>query len=113
MVPRRIVFYPARGEPNSPADFINAIEDKDEQELLRSRLKLLSVREPFQWSFGWCKHYNKIYQLRTDKHRLILYVENEELVVLHAFKKQSKGTEKTDINRWKKHLKSYLDAKKK
>jgi mRNA-degrading endonuclease RelE of RelBE toxin-antitoxin system len=108
---RQIVFFPAEGEPKSPSEIIDEIEDKDERQTLRLRLEQLSQREPHTWSMDWCKHYEGVWQLRTRRYRVIIVVEHTHIIVLDAFKKQGKRQSKVDTKRREKKLKAYLDYK--
>lgn len=108
---RQIVFFPEEGEPKSPYEVIDDIQDKDERQNLRGRLELLSQREPHTWAFQWCKHYDGVWQLRTTRYRVIVYVEHAHLIVLDAFKKESKKQSRIDTKRRKKKLKAYLEFK--
>ena len=106
---RPIGFFPAPDESGSPAEIIDGIEDKNEQQRLRHRLEMLGQREPHQWNMDWCKRYDKIWQMRTEHYRAIIVVEPERLVVIDAFKKQSGKTAKVDKKRRELRLKAYLD----
>jgi mRNA-degrading endonuclease RelE of RelBE toxin-antitoxin system len=105
---RQVVFFPAEGESGSPVQFIDQIGDKDEQQTLKLRLEMLSQREPHQWNMGWCKRYEKIWQVRTNHYRAIIFVEQNRLIVLDVFKKQTGRTEKIDRERRQRRLTAYL-----
>jgi phage-related protein len=106
-----IIFYPGRGEKDSPYDYILKLADKNEQAQINHRLEFFRNNEISDWPHLWYhKLVDKIFQLRANNSRIMYFLDSKskKIVLIHACKKVGQKARSEDIKRAIKHYKDYI-----
>jgi phage-related protein len=107
-----IVDYPKSGENNSPLDYVDKINELDEKDDILERLSFMRDHEFAQWPKSWTFHvWEKVYEIKTKNYRVMYFLENKNIVILHACRKVKQKAKKIDLDRVKNHYHRYLDEK--
>ena len=109
----QILFFPPRGERNSPIDFIKDLNQSSVQASILHKLQSLSERDFAGWrEFRWFKKFKgEIYQITEGSYRVMCCLDDRTIVVVHAFRKKTQQTKKKDINRAQSHCHKYRKGK--
>ena len=109
MILRHIIFFPPKGNPNSPYDYITGLEKQGERANILHRLNFMRQTDVVDWPHGWIhKISSKIYQLTSGLHRIMYILDGSTVVVLHACRKVKRKTHIKDIQIAESHYSRYL-----
>lgn len=114
MIRWRIVYYPPSGTRNSPADYIDSIDDIREAARVAQRIEQASQLQLGDWPKGWRCHQmkGKVWQFDAGgQHRIAYCIDDDSLIILHIFKKQGRKTRKEDLALAQSHYVSYIEEK--
>jgi phage-related protein len=104
----QIVYFPAHEQRNSPYDYIVNLP-KIEQAHIYHRLKYLLENPINEWPKSWIHQIKgKIYQLTAGDQRIMYYLDQNKIVILHAFRKRKQKTDISDIQTAIDHYNNYL-----
>ncbi len=107
-----IIYYPPSNKHGSPYAYILSVE-VDEQSAIIHRLEFLSNNLLADWPHPWIhKITDNIFQLTAGKRsRIFYFLDDHQLIVVHACKKVAQKTRLADIEQAKTNCKEYLKMK--
>lgn len=105
----QIIFYPPKGERHSPYDFLKEMPDGSAQAQIVHRLRVISELPLSDWPSWTHRVEGKIYQLSSGAYRVMYFLDGEDIVIVHAFRKKSRKTRRSAINRALDHRTRYFD----
>ena len=93
----RELYYHEEPGKTSPRAYIDSLKPTEKANI-DHRLEVLREYPIHEWPSGWVKKIeNKIWELKSDKHRILYFITEIKIVVVHAFKKSGKKTKQKDI----------------
>lgn len=107
----KILYFPSP-EESEPAHYLQALPVQEQVRVI-GHLELISDRPVAEWrGLKWLKIWEgKIWQLDGKQTRVAFCIDEDSLVVLHAFKKTKNKTAKKDIQRIHRQHEAYLEFK--
>jgi len=107
-----ILFHPTSDNRNAPFDYIQQIPNEAQQTTIINRLQELARRDIADWPHTWVhKITGDLFQLTVGSHRLLYCLEGKNIVILHAFRKQTQKTPKKEIKRAINNYHRYFSSK--
>ena len=95
-----VIYYPPKGENNSPEDILYSYYPVDQNKITRS-LTTISNLEMYHWPPKWVKLIKNIdlYQLTAGDFRAYFGISGKNIVVCHICRKRSQEAKDIDLNR--------------
>jgi phage-related protein len=91
-MPRKVHYY---ADAPSPWDYINSLPDTEAANILH-RLDVMSKTPVHEWP--WVDHLEgKLWELKSPPHRLLYFLKEDEIIVLHAARKKGRKLNRKDI----------------
>lgn len=109
-----IKYFPASGERNSPYDVIRSLTNTGESASIMHRLGVMRKTDVGDWPqiFKVHKVVDKVYQLPAGDWRVMYFLDNRTIVVIHVCRKVKGKTLPKDTRRAEIHYNRYMLQKK-
>ncbi len=109
----KIIFYPPKGENNSPLSTLQSLCNFKEQSGFLHKLNLLANTSTSTWTHKWLEHFEGIYQVRQGNFRCYFMLYGNRMIVSYCCPKHRREADKNDLRQAKDNINDYLDGEKK
>jgi phage-related protein len=104
----KLIYHDEPGNP-SPRGYISGVSASDRANI-DHRLNYLRKHPINEWPRAWIeKLEGKIWELRSGAHRILYFLENDTIIVVHALRKRGRKISRNDISLALRRMTYYLD----
>lgn len=92
-----ILYFPPKGERNSPIDNLRTRLDADEQANFVERFLKMSELEMTEWAHDWRKRIGAVYQLTAGNFRAYYGIRGRQIIIVHVCRKVGQKAKTQDL----------------